>query len=55
MVLDKEHISEDFGDLYKEEDIMKMELEERVSLKMLYFNFLFYHDIISNFKRNALH
>jgi len=32
MVLDKEHISEDFGDLYKEEDIMKMELEERLFL-----------------------
>ena len=37
MVLDKEHISEDFGDLYKEEDIMKMELEERVSLKFVMF------------------
>ena len=30
MILDGEHIREDFGELYKEEDIQKLELEEQV-------------------------
>lgn len=32
MILDKEHISDDFGELYQEEDIKKMDLEEQLFL-----------------------
>ena len=30
IILDGEHIKEDFGELYQEEDIQKLELEEQV-------------------------
>ena len=30
MILDKEHISEDFGELYEEKDIKKLDLDEQV-------------------------